>query len=161
MNTYVKVERTRRFHRPQKKQRKLSEVMTSLGGFVKIVDHSNMCADVLFESFCMCGPLWCWRVLVCRYACSRFVWNEHEEELRCFAADILLLLLDSFSSSFGPICLFPVLQRLLRVLRLLLLKRCVHVGKAAWMPDSCILMQTIDRFSKLVFFKLEFWIFEK
>ena len=67
------------------------------------------------------------------------------------AADILLLLLDSFSSSFGPICLFPVLQRLLRVLRLLLLKRCVHVGKAAWMPDSCILMQTIDRFSKLVF----------
>ena len=29
--------------------------MTSLGGFVKIVDHSNMCADVLFESFCMCG----------------------------------------------------------------------------------------------------------
>ena len=66
------------------------------------------------------------------------------------AADILLLLLDSFSSSFGPICLFPVLQRLLRVLRLLLLKRCVHVGKAAWMPDSCILMQTIDRFSKLV-----------
>ena len=128
--------------------------MTSLGGFVKIVDHSNMCADVLFESFCMCGPLWCWRVLVCRYACSRFVWNEHEEELRCFAADILLLLLDSFSSSFGPICLFPVLQRLLRVLRLLLLllRRCVHVGKAAWMPDSCILMQTIDRFSKLVFF---------
>ena len=70
------------------------------------------------------------------------------------AADILLLLLDSFSSSFGPICLFPVLQRLLRVLRLLLLKRCVHVGKAAWMPDSCILMQTIDRFSKLV---LNFW----
>ena len=65
-----------------------------------------------------------------------------------------LLLLDSFSSSFGPICLFPVLQRLLRVLRLLLLKRCVHVGKAAWMPDSCILMQTIDRFSKLV---LNFW----
>ena len=28
--------------------------MTSLGGFVKIVDHSNMCADVLFESFCAC-----------------------------------------------------------------------------------------------------------
>ena len=75
-----------------------------------------------------------------------------------FVAALLLLLLlpDSFSS-FGPICLFPVLQRLLRVLRLLLLllRRCVHVGKAAWMPDSCILLQTIDRFSKLVFWGAE------
>ena len=76
-----------------------------------------------------------------------------------FVAALLLLLLllpDSFSS-FGPISLFPVLQRLLRVLRLLLLllRRCVHVGKAAWMPDSCILLQTIDRFSKLVFWGAE------
>ena len=74
-----------------------------------------------------------------------------------FVAALLLLLLPDSFSSFGPICLFPVLQRLLRVLRLLLLllRRCVHVGKAAWMPDSCILLQTIDRFSKLVFWGAE------
>ena len=129
--------------------------MTSLGGFVKIVDHSNMCADVLFESFCACVAH-CGVEEFLYVAMLVVVLFEMSMRKNFVAADILLLLLDSFSSSFGPICLFPVLQRLLRVLRLLLLKRCVHVGKAAWMPDSCILMQTIDRFSKLVFFKLEF-----